>query len=69
MNPSGSRAGLRSALCALILILVITDVVTLAPAQMVTADMWPDNPGTWLFHCHISEHMEAGMGALYQVLL
>ena len=45
-----------------------TDVVSLAPAQMVTADMRPDNPGIWLFHCHISEHMEAGMGMLYQVL-
>lgn len=45
-----------------------TDVVSLAPAQMVTANMWPDNPGIWLFHCHFSDHMMGGMSALYQVL-
>jgi manganese oxidase len=45
-----------------------TDVIALSPAQMVTADMVPDNPGTWLFHCHVSDHMRAGMSALYQVL-
>ena len=45
-----------------------TDVVLLSPAQMVTADMVPDNVGTWMYHCHISEHMMAGMTALYQVL-
>ncbi len=45
-----------------------TDVISLAPAQMVTVDMVPDDPGTWLFHCHVSDHMEAGMTARYQVL-
>jgi manganese oxidase len=45
-----------------------TDVVALSPAQMVTADMVPDNPGIWLFHCHVADHMRAGMSALYQVL-
>ena len=44
-----------------------TDVVSLMPAQMVTVDMVPDNPGTWMFHCHIDDHMEAGMSALYKV--
>ncbi len=45
-----------------------TDVVLLGPASMITADMVPDNPGIWLLHCHVSEHMEAGMAADYQVL-
>jgi FtsP/CotA-like multicopper oxidase with cupredoxin domain len=45
-----------------------TDVIALSPAQMVTADMVPDNPGTWLFHCHIADHMRAGMTALYKVM-
>ena len=45
-----------------------TDVVLLSPAQMVTADMVPDNVGTWMYHCHVSEHMQAGMMSLYQVL-
>jgi manganese oxidase len=44
-----------------------TDVIFLGPANMVTADMVPDDPGTWLFHCHISDHMEMGMSAFYQV--
>jgi FtsP/CotA-like multicopper oxidase with cupredoxin domain len=45
-----------------------TDVLFLSPAQMVTADMVPDNPGMWMYHCHISDHMQAGMMAMYQVL-
>ena len=45
-----------------------TDVVEVTPAQMVTADMVPDDPGIWLFHCHVSDHMDGGMVARYQVL-
>lgn len=45
-----------------------TDVISLVPAQMETADMVPDAPGMWLFHCHFSEHMEQGMVARYEVL-
>lgn len=44
-----------------------TDVVSLLSAQMVTVDMVPDNPGVWMFHCHISDHLEAGMHAHYEV--
>lgn len=44
-----------------------TDVVSLMPAQMVTVDMVPDNPGIWMFHCHVDDHMEAGMATLYKV--
>jgi FtsP/CotA-like multicopper oxidase with cupredoxin domain len=44
-----------------------TDVVELMQAQMLAVDMVPDNPGTWMFHCHIDDHMEAGMSALYKV--
>jgi len=45
-----------------------TDIFSILPAQFVTADMIPDRVGTWMFHCHISEHMEMGMMAMYQVL-
>jgi FtsP/CotA-like multicopper oxidase with cupredoxin domain len=45
-----------------------TDVVAISPAQMITADMVADNPGTWLFHCHVSDHMEGGMVARYEVV-
>jgi FtsP/CotA-like multicopper oxidase with cupredoxin domain len=44
-----------------------TDVVNIGPASMVTADMLADDPGTWLLHCHVSDHMEAGMSARYRV--
>jgi len=44
-----------------------TDVVSVVSAQMVTADMVPDAPGIWLYHCHISDHMMAGMVARYKV--
>jgi hypothetical protein len=38
-----------------------TDVVNLLPATMKVADMMADNPGTWLYHCHVAEHMRGGM--------
>jgi len=45
-----------------------TDIFSILPAQFLTADMVPDRVGTWMFHCHIDEHMEMGMMAMYQVL-
>jgi hypothetical protein len=47
-----------------------TDIFSILPAQLVAADMVPeaDRVGTWMFHCHIDEHMEGGMMAMYQVL-
>jgi hephaestin len=46
----------------------LVDVLNTASAQSVVADMIPDNVGTWLYHCHVSDHMEAGMVARYRVL-
>jgi FtsP/CotA-like multicopper oxidase with cupredoxin domain len=40
-----------------------TDVIELLPASMKVADMVADNPGTWLFHCHVAAHMLEGMFA------
>jgi FtsP/CotA-like multicopper oxidase with cupredoxin domain len=40
-----------------------TDVANLLPATMQVADA----PGTWLFHCHVNDHILAGMQARYQV--
>ncbi len=45
-----------------------TDVAEIAPMQMMIADMVPDDVGTWLYHCHISFHLAAGMQARYQVV-
>jgi hephaestin len=43
------------------------DVVDLLPASMVVADMVPDNAGVWLFHCHVNDHLSAGMISRYTV--
>jgi hypothetical protein len=40
-----------------------TDTVELLPGSMKVADMVADNPGQWLFHCHVAEHMANGMFA------
>jgi FtsP/CotA-like multicopper oxidase with cupredoxin domain len=44
------------------------DVVNLLPASMVVADMVPDNVGAWLFHCHVNDHISAGMMTRYRVV-
>jgi manganese oxidase len=44
-----------------------TDVVELLPGSMKTVDMIADNPGTWMFHCHVEDHMEAGMMAVFTI--
>ncbi len=45
-----------------------TDVVPLAPAVMTVADMVADNPGIWIQHCHVSDHMMGGMQSLFTIL-
>ena len=43
------------------------DLVETLPASLKMLDMAPDNPGTWLYHCHVNDHIDAGMAALYTV--
>lgn len=43
------------------------DVVELLPASTIAVDMVADNPGTWLFHCQVADHMEAGMMAEFTI--
>jgi FtsP/CotA-like multicopper oxidase with cupredoxin domain len=45
-----------------------TDMVMLTPMMSVVADMVPDNPGIWLFHCHMPGHFAGGMRTRFQVL-
>ena len=44
-----------------------TDVVELLPASMKIADQRAKNPGAWLLHCHVADHMENGMYAPFVV--
>ena len=45
-----------------------TDVIEVLPASMVSVDMTPRSPGSWLLHCHVNDHMLAGMSTRWHVL-
>ena len=42
-------------------------MIALLPGSMASADMVADNPGTWLMHCHVGDHLRAGMLATYTI--
>nr|XP_008527911.1 PREDICTED: hephaestin isoform X2 [Equus przewalskii] len=44
-----------------------TDVAHIFPATFVTAEMVPQEPGTWLISCQVNSHLQDGMQALYTV--
>jgi Putative multicopper oxidases len=44
-----------------------TDVVELLPGSMVSVTMRARMPGDWLFHCHVADHMAAGMMTRWHV--
>lgn len=43
------------------------DTVLMQPRERVEVAFVADNPGDWMFHCHIPEHMEAGMMGVVRV--
>jgi FtsP/CotA-like multicopper oxidase with cupredoxin domain len=43
------------------------DVRGLGPAESFRVRWVEDQPGTWLYHCHVEAHMMAGMIGLYRV--
>ncbi len=45
-----------------------TDTAELGPMGMVVADMIADDPGVWLYHCHLNIHLQAGMVARFRTL-
>jgi len=44
-----------------------TDVVELLPTSMRSVDMLADNPGNWLYHCHVTDHITAGMTTRWKI--
>lgn len=44
------------------------DVYDLFPGTFQTIELFVDHPGTWLLHCHVSDHIHAGMETTYTVL-
>ena len=43
------------------------DTVLLAPDERVEIGFVADNPGNWMFHCHILEHQAGGMMGVVRV--
>ncbi|GLI69350.1 hypothetical protein VaNZ11_013933 [Volvox africanus] len=43
------------------------DQFTAIPGATYSVNMIPDEPGTWMFHCHVNYHMDGGMVNLYTV--
>ncbi len=46
----------------------MTDVIELMPGSMKSADMLADNPGDWMVHCHVGDHMMEGMYGIFSVM-
>ena len=44
-----------------------TVMIPAGAGRSVTVATYFDNPGMWMYHCHILEHAEAGMMALVEV--
>uniref|UniRef100_UPI00398F15E9 ceruloplasmin isoform X2 n=1 Tax=Pristiophorus japonicus TaxID=55135 RepID=UPI00398F15E9 len=43
------------------------DVYDLFPGTFQTVEMSPQHPGTWLLHCHVTDHIYGGMETNYTV--
>jgi FtsP/CotA-like multicopper oxidase with cupredoxin domain len=43
------------------------DTVVIAPQERIEIGFVADNPGDWMFHCHVLEHQAAGMMGLVSV--
>jgi len=43
------------------------DTVLVPPREMVEIAFVADNPGDWMFHCHVTDHQETGMMATLRI--
>jgi manganese oxidase len=43
------------------------DCPTVGPNEVITAHWREDNPGRWLYHCHVFTHQDAGMAGWFLV--
>jgi FtsP/CotA-like multicopper oxidase with cupredoxin domain len=44
------------------------DTVVLGPEETIEVAFVADNPGRWMFHCHVIEHQETGMMGYLEVV-
>lgn len=45
-----------------------TDTYLLGKNERAQVALVADNPGTWMFHCHVIDHMETGLMAAIAVV-
>jgi FtsP/CotA-like multicopper oxidase with cupredoxin domain len=43
------------------------DTVLVPPRETVEIAFAADNPGDWMFHCHVTDHQEAGMMGVIRI--
>jgi FtsP/CotA-like multicopper oxidase with cupredoxin domain len=43
------------------------DTVLMSPREEIEIAFVADNPGNWMFHCHILEHHAGGMMSVVRV--
>jgi FtsP/CotA-like multicopper oxidase with cupredoxin domain len=43
------------------------DTQTVGPAESFRIRWREEDPGTWLYHCHVEDHMMRGMIGIYRV--
>ena len=43
------------------------DVIDVFPATSKTLDLYANNVGVWMFHCHVNDHIHAGMISLFTI--
>ena len=44
------------------------DVAEVLPAATKSFDLTADTPGSWMFHCHVNDHILAGMMTMFDIL-
>ena len=43
------------------------DTVLVPPRESIDIAFVADNPGDWMFHCHVTDHQEAGMMSVIRI--
>ena len=43
------------------------DITEIFPASAKVLDMVADAPGTWMYHCHVNDHLSAGMSTVFTI--
>ena len=47
---------------------VMSDTVLLRSKEVIEIAVVADNPGDWMFHCHVIEHQKTGLAGYIRVL-